>query len=281
MSAELPQGLPDRSERCRGTRWLIDPKSHPSLATMQCPGCEDCTEATAPAEDAPRDICFDGKCPVKVTHYVGEAPGCQPPAPESPAPTPDIAAAIATIESSRKTHVDWGAYFEAHPEEEAKHAKTVHSAAEQREIVAAYDNVLACLRKQDEAERRAAGAAAQANSDKTALTLAQRVHGDLERSYRAKLTAAEAERDRLRERLEATGVLAEILTEQQHGRQKYGGHPDNTALDDSHTEDEWASYIADHNERARITTPMERRQHLVKVAGLALSAIDKAKGGES
>jgi len=60
---------------------------------------------------------------------------------------PDFPAAIETIESSRKTHVDWGAYFEAHPEQEAKYAETVDGAAKQREIVAAYDNVLACLRK--------------------------------------------------------------------------------------------------------------------------------------
>lgn len=72
----------------------------------------------------------------------------------------------------------------------------------------------------------------------------------------------------------AAEIQEEIQTEQDHGRQKYGGDPCNTALDDSHSDEEWAAYIEDHNERAKIAPPMERRQHLIKVAGLAVSAIE-------
>lgn len=41
------------------------------------------------SESSHREICFDGKCPVKVTHYVGEAPGCvlQPPRQEGETPS--------------------------------------------------------------------------------------------------------------------------------------------------------------------------------------------------
>ena len=69
-------------------------------------------------------------------------------------------------------------------------------------------------------------------------------------------------------------IAAEIQSAQDHGRQKYGGHPQNFAHDDTHTDGEWAAYIADHNERAFHGTPMERREHLIKVAGLAVSAIE-------
>lgn len=68
----------------------------------------------------------------------------------------NVDAAIAAIESSRATHLDWAQWFEAHPDEEAKHSRTIHGAAEQRKIVAEYDNVLMCLR---------AFRAMQANSD--------------------------------------------------------------------------------------------------------------------
>ena len=35
----------DRSERCRKTGFLIDPKAFQHFATMACPGCVDCTDA--------------------------------------------------------------------------------------------------------------------------------------------------------------------------------------------------------------------------------------------
>jgi len=69
-------------------------------------------------------------------------------------------------------------------------------------------------------------------------------------------------------------IASEIQTEQDHGRQKYAGRPNNFRHDDCHTDEEWAAYIADHNERAKIAPPMERRQHLIKVAGLAISAVE-------
>lgn len=71
-------------------------------------------------------------------------------------------------------------------------------------------------------------------------------------------------------------IAAEIQAEQDHGRIKYGGDPNSTAKDDLNTPEQWASFIKDHNERALLyeTLMQERRQHLVKVAGLAVSAIE-------
>lgn len=69
-------------------------------------------------------------------------------------------------------------------------------------------------------------------------------------------------------------VLADIRAEQSAGRQKYGRGPDDTEHDDSHTIEEWAAFITDHAKRASVATPIEARQELVKVAGLALSAIE-------
>jgi len=69
-------------------------------------------------------------------------------------------------------------------------------------------------------------------------------------------------------------LAAEIQKEQEHGRQKYGSGPADFAHDDRNSDAAWANCIADHNQRALHSTPMERRQHLVKVAGLAVSAIE-------
>lgn len=63
-----------------------------------------------------------------------------------------------------------------------------------------------------------------------------------------------------------------IQMEQDHGRQKWGGG--DPAHDLSIDDDAWAQYIETHNERARVSVGMERRQHLIKVAGLAVSAIE-------
>ncbi len=71
-----------------------------------------------------------------------------------------------------------------------------------------------------------------------------------------------------------TGLIEEIQAEQDHGRSKYGFGPNDFAHDDSQPDNVWHRCIADHNERAKQGTPMERRQHLVKVAGLAISAIE-------
>jgi len=69
-------------------------------------------------------------------------------------------------------------------------------------------------------------------------------------------------------------IAAEIQAEQDHGRAKYGRGPDDIEHDDSHSEDEWHMYIAEHNDRARLLTPVSRRQRLIAVAGLAVSAIE-------
>src|ERR1700743_2767969 len=69
-------------------------------------------------------------------------------------------------------------------------------------------------------------------------------------------------------------LAAEIQMEQEHGRAKYGAGPADLAHDDRNTDEGWFRGIRDHNERSRHATPLERRQHLVKVAGLAVSAIE-------
>lgn len=79
----------------------------------------------------------------------------------------------------------------------------------------------------------------------------------------------------------ALSLAAEIRAEQDHGRSKYGRGPSDFEHDDRTPEGNWHHYIADHNTRASLATPMERRQHLVKVAGLAISAIeasDRSRG---
>jgi len=69
-------------------------------------------------------------------------------------------------------------------------------------------------------------------------------------------------------------IIKEIQAEQDHGRQKYGSGPNDFAHDDKHTDENWHEFIDEHNRRASESTPMERRQHLIKVAGLAVSAIE-------
>lgn len=69
-------------------------------------------------------------------------------------------------------------------------------------------------------------------------------------------------------------VAKEIQAEQDHGRAKYGFGPKDFAHDDNNGDEVWMIYIQDYNERAVFGTPMERRQHLIKIAGLAVSAIE-------
>jgi hypothetical protein len=69
-------------------------------------------------------------------------------------------------------------------------------------------------------------------------------------------------------------ITAEIQAEQNHGRQKYGRGPDDFAHDDRHSDSDWYVMIKEHNQRAVDAPTMERRQHLLKVAGLAVSAIE-------
>lgn len=69
-------------------------------------------------------------------------------------------------------------------------------------------------------------------------------------------------------------ILAEIMAEQEHGRAKYGRGPHDFEHDDNQDDAVWHACISDHNERAKLGTPIERRQHLIKVAGLAVSAVE-------
>ena len=69
-------------------------------------------------------------------------------------------------------------------------------------------------------------------------------------------------------------IANEIQLEQDHGRQKYGFNCLDYAHDDAHSDEIWYQCIQDHNSRAIHTTPCERRQHLIKVAGLAISAVE-------
>lgn len=69
-------------------------------------------------------------------------------------------------------------------------------------------------------------------------------------------------------------IAAEIQAEQDHGRSKYGSGPNDFAHDDAHSEEDWHEYIEWHNRKAQSATPQDRRQYLVKVAGLAVSAIE-------
>ncbi|HEX3800283.1 MAG TPA: hypothetical protein VH413_16425 [Verrucomicrobiae bacterium] len=69
-------------------------------------------------------------------------------------------------------------------------------------------------------------------------------------------------------------IAQEIQAEQNHGRQKYGRGPHDFRHDDRHTQKDWHLFIVDHNERAESATPLERRQYLIKVAGLAVSAVE-------
>lgn len=69
-------------------------------------------------------------------------------------------------------------------------------------------------------------------------------------------------------------VMGEIIEEQEHGREKYGGDAMSVAHDDLHTDGEWTEMIRSHLIRAEISPPMERRQYLIKLAGLAKSAVE-------
>lgn len=66
----------------------------------------------------------------------------------------------------------------------------------------------------------------------------------------------------------------EIQAEQEHGRAKYGSGPDDLAHDDGHAPEHWCNFVIDHAQRASASPPMEWRQHMIKVAGLAVSAVE-------
>lgn len=68
---------------------------------------------------------------------------------------------------------------------------------------------------------------------------------------------------------------AQAQTEQNHGRQKYGKGPDDFEHDDRHTAEEWIAFINDKLAQAIISPgPMEYRQRMIQVLGLAASAVE-------
>ncbi len=69
-------------------------------------------------------------------------------------------------------------------------------------------------------------------------------------------------------------LAIQIKEEQRHGRQKYGRGPDDLAHDDAHTHEQWRQMIKQHLDFLPDLTPQEYRQRLVKIAGLAVSAIE-------
>lgn len=71
-----------------------------------------------------------------------------------------------------------------------------------------------------------------------------------------------------------TKIASEIQAEQDHGRQKYGHGPNDFEHDDNHTAVDWYEMIMSHASKICYETPMDGRQRLVKVAGLAVSAIE-------
>ena len=71
-----------------------------------------------------------------------------------------------------------------------------------------------------------------------------------------------------------SAITQQIQDAQDHGREKYGGNSTSCTHDDATPTLRWHSYIDDHNKRAFHATSMDRRAHLIKVAGLAVSAIE-------
>ncbi len=69
-------------------------------------------------------------------------------------------------------------------------------------------------------------------------------------------------------------VESEIIAQQKHGRQKYGGGENNLEHDDRHSVEDWLDMIQDHVHRARCGTPLESRQFLINIAGLAKSGAE-------
>ena len=69
-------------------------------------------------------------------------------------------------------------------------------------------------------------------------------------------------------------IAKEIQAEQDHGRQKYGRGPKDFAHDDAHEDLDWRNFIFDHSAKLTQATPREYRQEMVKIAGLAVSAIE-------
>ncbi len=69
-------------------------------------------------------------------------------------------------------------------------------------------------------------------------------------------------------------IANEIQAAQDHGRSKYGSGPNDYAHDDAHSDLDWHVFIERHNRLGEQATPRERREYLIKVAGLAVSAVE-------
>lgn len=69
-------------------------------------------------------------------------------------------------------------------------------------------------------------------------------------------------------------IAAEAQAEQDHGRSKHGSGPNDFEHDDNHTDSDWEWMIRNHNQLALVSLPQERRQHLIKIIGLATSAVE-------
>ncbi len=65
-------------------------------------------------------------------------------------------------------------------------------------------------------------------------------------------------------------IYSEIQTERNQQDVRYGG----AEHDDTHSKDDWASFIQEHNDRAFNETGADRRYELIRVAALAVAAIE-------
>ncbi len=69
-----------------------------------------------------------------------------------------------------------------------------------------------------------------------------------------------------------TKIAKEIAAEQLHGLHKWHGGDKSR---DNHPLEAWLAFAADHMKRAAVSTPMDARQHLIKAAGLLVSAVEQ------
>jgi hypothetical protein len=71
-----------------------------------------------------------------------------------------------------------------------------------------------------------------------------------------------------------TEILREVEDQQKRYRVEEGRRPDDTDGEDSLSPTDWYNAIFKRNEHAAIGLPADRRTELVKVAALAVSAIE-------